>query len=341
MLRAVHPIRLLPPSTDPGVIGHLVLCVVLDVDLSSTQIIRELDAVRLAIVTRSIPALIVIDDNIDGRKLNENMRWAGTFGVRNFISRPLDKDEILRAIPPVYDSSAGGKTISQDEMVRRGVAAAHSTLAQILEMPDGANSFSLEAMEANDGLILDTLRNYGINPWMETVRRHHRGTYRHSLLVTGFAVAFSQKLGMHSADQQRIARAALLHDVGKSFIPLSILDKADRLTEGEMTEIRRHPRFGYDLLVQQKEFPEEILDCVLHHHELLDGSGYPDGLKSDEIADLVRIVTITDIFSALVEERPYRRPLPALKAFHVMQGMEKKLDVDLLGAFRAVVEDVA
>ncbi|MCA6110757.1 HD-GYP domain-containing protein [Bradyrhizobium cenepequi] len=131
---------------------------------------------------------------------------------------------------------------------------------------------------------------------METVRRHHGGTYRHSLLVTGFAVAFAQKLKMRSKDQRRIAHAALLHDVGKSFIPPDTLDKPGKLTDDEMEQIKKHPRYGYDLLTQQGGFPAEILDCVLHHHELLDGSGYPDQLRAAQIADLVRVITIADFF---------------------------------------------
>jgi putative nucleotidyltransferase with HDIG domain len=225
--------------------------------------------------------------------------------------------------------------------VLRGVFAAHRALAQTIEAPHNRSSFSFETLEANTPLILEALDVWGIGPWMETVRRHHGGTYRHSLLVTGFAVAFAQKLKMRPKDQQRIAHAALLHDVGKSFIPTDILDKPGKLTDHEMEQIRQHPRYGYDLLTQQGGFPIEILDCVLHHHELLDGSGYPDRLRAGQIADLVRVITIADIFSALVEDRPYRQSLPPMNALGIMQDMGNKLDGDLLNAFRPVVEDAA
>ena len=100
-------------------------------------------------------------------------------------------------------------------------------------------------------------------------------------ISTGFAVAFAQHLGMREEDQRRLTRAALLHDVGKAFIPVAILDKPGTLTHEEMTEIRKHPRLGYDALAAQGSFPREMLDVVLHHHEFLDGSGYPDGLSGD------------------------------------------------------------
>jgi HD-GYP domain-containing protein (c-di-GMP phosphodiesterase class II) len=79
-----------------------------------------------------------------------------------------------------------------------------------------------------------------------------------------------------------------------------------------------------------------MLDVILHHHELLDGSGYPDGLSGAEISDIVRLTTIVDIYSALVERRAYRLPFTHAKAFAIMEGMTGKLDQHLLQAFRQV-----
>ncbi|HVX78004.1 MAG TPA: HD domain-containing phosphohydrolase [Bradyrhizobium sp.] len=332
-------VDLLPPAVDPLVIDPSVSCIVLDVDLSSTRVIRELEPVRRTIFAHSLPSLLVIDKSIGERMLGEEVRRAKDFGVRNYIYYPFEADEILRMFSTMDIGRARAEAASRDRMVFRGVSAAHGVLAQIFELAHSGSPFSFENLATGTTLILDALDVWGINPWMETVRRHHGGTYRHSLLVTGFAVAFSQKLRMRAEDQQRIARAALLHDVGKSFIPLDILDKPGKLTAFEMEQIRKHPRYGYDLLTQQGGFADEILDAVLHHHEFLDGTGYPDRLQAAQIADLVRIITIADIFAALVEDRPYRQSLSPTKAFGIMQDMAGKLDVDLLNAFKLVVED--
>ena len=151
--------------------------------------------------------------------------------------------------------------------------------------------------------------------WLTTVGCHHTGSYRHCLFVTGFAVAFAQHLGMREDDQRRLARAALLHDVGKAFIPVAILDKPGPLTLEEMEEMRQHPRRGYDALAAQGGFPPEMLDVVLHHHEFLDGTGYPDGLNGKQISDIVRLTTIVDIYAALVEKRAYRLQFTHARAF--------------------------
>jgi putative nucleotidyltransferase with HDIG domain len=171
---------------------------------------------------------------------------------------------------------------------------------------------------------------------LTTVGCHHAGSYRHCLFVTGFAVAYAQHLGMREDDQRRLARAALLHDVGKAFIPVAILDKPGPLTLEEMEEMRQHPRRGFDALTAQGGFPPEMLDVVLHHHEFLDGTGYPDGLNGKEISDIVRLTTIVDIYAALVEKRAYRLQFTHAKAFGMMEEMGDKIDQHLLHAFRPV-----
>ena len=196
---------------------------------------------------------------------------------------------------------------------------------------------------------MKAIKHSSLREWLTVVGCHHTGSYRHCLFVTGFAVAFAHHLGMREDDQRRLTRAALLHDVGKAFVPVAILDKQGQLTEAEtrdyalettseaeVAEIRSHPRRGYDALAAQGGFPPEMLDVVLHHHELLDGSGYPEGLSGEAISDIVRLTTIVDIYAALVETRAYRLPFTHAKAFSIMEGMGGKLDQQLLQAFRPV-----
>jgi len=184
--------------------------------------------------------------------------------------------------------------------------------------------------------ILRAIRKTSLREWLALVWRHHNHSYRHCLFVTGFAVAFAQHLGMREDDQRRLARAALLHDVGKAYIPLSILDNPGKLTDAEMEQMRQHPRLGYEALAGEGSFPPEMLDVVLHHHEFLDGTGYPHGLTADRISDIVRITTIVDIHAALVEKRSYRMPFTHTQAFAMMEQMGGKLDQQLLQAFRPV-----
>jgi putative nucleotidyltransferase with HDIG domain len=260
--------------------------------------------------------------------------WA--LGATDTISRPFDAEGILQRIHAAFpdtvrfDATAGGKALN------RGIAAAHAVMVKIFDkLPAGTPLTFNDIVEAEDK-ILKAIKQSSLREWLETIGRHHTDSYRHCLFVTGFAVAFAQHLGMREDDQRRMTRAALLHDVGKAFVPVAILDKPGKLTDEEMNEIRKHPRLGYDALAAQGGFPPEMLDVVLHHHELLDGTGYPNGLRGDRISDIVRLTTIVDIYAALVENRPYRLPYTRAKAFSIMEQMDGKLDQHLLQAFRAV-----
>ncbi len=142
--------------------------------------------------------------------------------------------------------------------------------------------------------ILKAIKHSSLREWLTTVGCHR---HRYSLpplpvCHRGFAVAFAQHLGMREDDQRRLARAALLHDVGKASVPVGLLDKPGALTEAEMEIMREHPRRGFEALARQGGFPPEMLDVVLHHHEFLDGTGYPNGLSGKEISDIVRLTTI-------------------------------------------------
>ncbi|NOJ48912.1 HD-GYP domain-containing protein [Bradyrhizobium archetypum] len=184
--------------------------------------------------------------------------------------------------------------------------------------------------------IVQRVGQDGLSTWLDEVRRYHEGTFQHCLLVTGVAVAFALDVGFSERDVSRLGMAATLHDIGKARIPLSILDKPGRLDPDEEAIIRRHPAIGYDLLRGVAGISPEILDGVRHHHEYLDGSGYPDGLKASQISDLVRLLTISDIFAALIESRPYRAPMPRPDAYEILRSMEGKLEGALLRAFRNV-----
>ncbi len=193
-----------------------------------------------------------------------------------------------------------------------------------------------ELASTGTGLIARAVQHCGIRDWIGAVQRFDEATHRHCLIVTGLAAAFATKLGFADLDNYRLTKAALLHDVGKTRISTAILNKPGRLTDEEMAVMRTHAALGYDMLAGSG-FSPEMLQVVRSHHEMLDGSGYPDGLRAPEIPDLVRLVTICDIYGALIERRPYRAPMPGGEAYGIMQSMTGRLDPDLVTAFRTVM----
>jgi putative nucleotidyltransferase with HDIG domain len=137
-------------------------------------------------------------------------------------------------------------------------------------------------------------------------------TAGHQNRVTKLACAIAQEMGLAKGRHERLRLAAMVHDVGKVNIPTEILIKPDRLSEPEFNIIEAHPHIGHDIL-QGIDFSRPIAKIVLQHHELLDGSGYPQGLTGNDIMLEARILAVADVVEAMTSKRPYR---PA----HAMEG---------------------
>ena len=177
----------------------------------------------------------------------------------------------------------------------------------------------------------------GIGSWLDIMSAIHHPTYRHCMLTAGLAAAFAATLGLDRHDCLLLVRAMLLHDIGKTLVPTMILDKPARLAPTEMKALREHPQLGFEMLRRQGDHDPAVLRIVLHHHELLDGSGYPSGLKGDQIDGMLRIATICDIFAALIEERTYKPGYVTAHALEIMRAMGVKLDQDVLESFKRLV----
>ena len=141
--------------------------------------------------------------------------------------------------------------------------------------------------------------------WSRATDLRDSETQQHTEQVTELAVQLAQKMGISEKDQINIFRGALLHDVGKIGVPDYILRKPGRLTETEWVEMRKHPRYAYEMLAQI-EYLRPAIDIPYCHHEKWDGSGYPRGLKGEEIPLAARIFAVADVWNAMISNRIYR-----------------------------------
>jgi putative nucleotidyltransferase with HDIG domain len=260
---------------------------------------------------------------------------ASSLGATDILLRPFKAKQLVAKLFGDVTSLSSDPT---NYIIRKSpaVCAAIDSLRDIFASACLGAILDTPSVKAAGDRIVSDVEARGIAAWIETVRTHHSATYQHCLLVTGLAVAFGQKIGVPRADRQRLSLAGMLHDIGKARIPLVILEKPGRLTDDEMNVMRKHPQFGLDALETVAALPAEMRDIVIHHHEYLDGSGYPHGMSNGEISDLVRMVTIADVFGALIERRSYKPPLSAADAYAILVDMGPKLDRDLVRAFRPV-----
>ncbi len=168
----------------------------------------------------------------------------------------------------------------------------------------------------------------------------HKDKYTkgHSDRVASLALLLARELGLRSHVLKTIVAGALLHDIGKIEVDDSILKKAGRLTDEEFVQIKKHPEMGVELL-RGKEFPWEIKPLVLHHHEKYDGSGYPLGLKGEDIPLGARIVCVADVFDALTSDRVYRKAFDTEKALDIMkQESGSSFDPMILKCFIEMID---
>ena len=302
--------------------------VVVSADLRAVDNIAALKAAASKL--KKIPKRIFIID----QRTRLAMVQAYALGATDAFFNPFKPSQLLARLTDLETPSivpdAPGSTAEE-----AASAGAASIAAMFSAVTNGA-AIDVAQARAAGGRIADSIAENGLSDWLTTVRRHHEGTYQHCLLVTGIAVDFGLSLGMGKADIERLHSAAMFHDIGKARIPLAVLDKPGRLDDAERALIQTHPAAGYDALKDTAGISPEILDAVRHHHEYLDGSGYPDGLYAASIPDLVRVLTISDIFAALIERRTYKPTMPRDKAYEILLDMKGKLERPLVLAFRDV-----
>ena len=259
---------------------------------------------------------------------------AYALGATDVMFNPVQASQLLGKLddlPPPSGNSAPSPP-EPEQAAAGGAAAISSMFAAVLS----GKPIDVAAATLAAGRIADSVAEDGLSNWLDTVRQHHEGTYQHCLLVTGVAVDFGLALGLARADIKRLYSAAMFHDIGKAAIPAAILNKPGKLDPEERRLIETHPMAGYEALVGTAGISGEVLDAVRHHHEYLDGTGYPDQLSGAQIPDAIRILTISDIFAALIENRRYKPPMSRQQAFEVLLGMNGKLEGHLVKAFRMV-----
>jgi putative nucleotidyltransferase with HDIG domain len=298
------------------------IAIVSDLTLTRYESSRRLRALVSLDRKKRIPVICLMRSTSDGA-LRQARDLGATVCLPAFTAPNL--------IAQVIRDQVGAHDEDGDSVCAKGVARATEVLTNLF---DGARegSVALGVLEAGLIPILAAVREGGLTRWLDTVWTHDDATYQHCLLVAGVAAQFVTFLNFREEDRRHFVRAALLHDLGKARIPQAILNKPGRLDADEIAIIRTHPVIGYDIL-RGSGCDSLTLGAVRHHHEMLDGSGYPDGLAGSAISDTVRVLTICDIYAALTERRAYRDPMPARDALAVLDSMGTKLEGRLVQYF--------
>jgi HD-GYP domain-containing protein (c-di-GMP phosphodiesterase class II) len=169
--------------------------------------------------------------------------------------------------------------------------------------------------------------------------RHDFLTFTHITNVASYGVIFAERLGLCADSQfEPLAKAAILHDIGKRFIPASILQKPAKLDPEERAIIETHPQRGYEELCARNDMTYEQLMMVYQHHERFDGKGYPVGSQGEEIHPWARMLAVVDVFDAMTGVRPYRRAITAADAMdYICKSAGTHFDPEMVSCWKSIM----
>lgn len=185
----------------------------------------------------------------------------------------------------------------------------------------------MTAIDKNNAIAID----------INALKTSDEYTFKHSVDVATIAMILGKQQGLSQKQIYELGVAGLLHDIGKTKVPISILNKPDKLTNEEFAIIKKHSVFGYNMLQEHNDFNNEICMAVLQHHEKLNGKGYPLGFPKEKITHYAKILAVSDIYDALVTERPYKKAFSHRDAVELIMSMTEELDISAIKSFLASV----
>ncbi len=225
----------------------------------------------------------------------------------------------------VADRTRVTLTESVKKRVQEGISYLYSN-TEAEDFADASKSIAselLKAIDDNDALAVD----------ISMLKVSDEYTFKHSVDVATMAMVVAKKMGYSEEEVYDIGVAGLLHDLGKSKVPPEILNKPGKLTEEEFEIMKKHSIHSYSILKDNKGIKDSVKLAVLQHHEKINGQGYPMGLVSSQICKFAKILTVVDIYDALVTERPYKEAFTQRDAVEMLMAMTYELDMDALKGF--------
>ncbi len=261
-----------------------------------------------------------------------------------------DAKERLRAIELLYISEAERRQFEDyvarhlrsiarnsemplDEKVTIIYEKASEALESMFQNPEALENVA--KAETIVGGVVDTiLHDNATVASLMKITAHDYYTHTHSINVSFYALCLGDFLRMGEKDLEALGMAALLHDLGKSKVSETIINKNGRLSDAEFEVMKGHPGMGYDIACSLGISDNRVLSGIRHHHEKVAGHGYPDRLGGESISKFARIIGVCDVFDALTTKRSYKEPMRSFDALLLMKNeMRDHLDMDVVNSF--------
>lgn len=255
-------------------------------------------------------------------------------------AQPTYTPEIVK--PPPGNSK--NEAVIVPEPVKKQALSSLEDLYHMAEIgKEDIHESSKQVIKQVDNVVVDLVDSLSIQQGMlvniTDLKSYDEYTYHHSLSVAVLSIAIGQHLGFSKQRQRQIGLTAMMHDIGKTAVPLEIINKTSRLDDDEFAIIKSHSPAGYDYLKKTAIKDDELLKGVLYHHEKLDGTGYPHGISGDQIPLFSKIISVADVYDALTSNRPYRIPMQPGEAIEYLLGnVDNSFEFEIVDAFTKKVE---
>ena len=294
--------------------------------------LSPLFSTRKARLTGRMNELIAQQDGFLIRSLKHISSLQAT-GVK-MVSIDTDKgrdlsDHVRPLTDPNRKPPPEGRLVHFDEEIEKAKQARTQSIETIREtltdVASGKDVDIAKIQSASEIITESILRNMDAMVSLTRIKHHAPYTAVHCINVCTLVVAMAQAGRVEQEKLPMIVAATLLHDIGKTMVPLKILNKPGPFESHELEEMRRHALYSSEILREAGGFSEEVIAIATQHHEMMDGSGYPLGLKGDEIHPFARMTAVADVYDALTAKRVYKPSMPmyqALLQIHKKKGIE-------------------
>lgn len=299
----------------------------------ATRVVEPGMIIDQAIIDRAGRVLIARKTQLDSY-LIESLRKMGVPGIyiregeeEEEQKAPEVKEEIQKRYEQIKVDDPAKVKLS--ESVRKRVAEG----IQYLYQDTSSENFTDATKSITDDLMKAISDNDAIAVDISALKISDEYTFKHSVDVATMAMIVAKQYGCSSEEVYELGISGLLHDIGKSQIPNEVLNKAGKLTDEEFALMKQHSVLGYRILQEKKDLSDNIKMGVLQHHEKTNGKGYPMGVNADKINLFARIISVADIYDALVTERPYKKPFSPRDAVEMIMSMTEELDIEVMRCF--------
>ena len=231
----------------------------------------------------------------------------------------------------------GTQTLLEDEVGRAVKLCARSKAAVVAMFSDARMGNAIDTahvVELVEGISASVLRHPNALISLARLKHSDEYTYMHSVAVCALMIALARQLGLAEAQVREAGLAGLLHDIGKMMVPMEVLNKPGTLTDAEFATVRGHPEAGGAILLDSKQVSALVLDVCLHHHEKVDGTGYPHRLSGDQISLFAKMGAVCDVYDAITSDRPYKKGWDPAESIRKMAEWSKShFDESVFQAF--------